>query len=196
MLYSRPAPGWKRVDIEYFSLDRLEAYPTLRLLCKVDAFTRKFWAFVPSATLAIMEAFGATVGFLMLLWILFCGVYAILICFILFILYAIMKNTKRTADLLEQMESFQKPFSVRLLGDRGASSATSASFRLRRDALLTYPNGITTQPARARLQRRNGSRWSRSPGYAGRRDKPLAGRNKRALWPANPPSYPRTICDR
>jgi hypothetical protein len=130
MLYSRPAPGWKRVDIEYFSLDRLEAYPTLRLLCKVDASTRKFGAFVPSATLAIMEAFGATVGFLMLLWILFCGVYAILIFFILFILYAIMKNTKRTADLLEQMESFQKPFSVRLLGDRGASSATSASFRL------------------------------------------------------------------
>ena len=30
MVYSRPAPGWKRADIEYFSPDRLEAYPTLR----------------------------------------------------------------------------------------------------------------------------------------------------------------------
>jgi hypothetical protein len=36
MLYSGPqieqkaAPAWKRADIEYFSPDRLEAYPTLR----------------------------------------------------------------------------------------------------------------------------------------------------------------------
>ena len=36
MLYSRPqieekaAPARKRADIEYFSADRLEAYPTLR----------------------------------------------------------------------------------------------------------------------------------------------------------------------
>ena len=36
MLYSGPqieqkaAPTWKRADIEYFSPDRLEAYPTLR----------------------------------------------------------------------------------------------------------------------------------------------------------------------
>ena len=27
----KTAPAWKRADIEYFSPDRLEAYPTLRL---------------------------------------------------------------------------------------------------------------------------------------------------------------------
>jgi hypothetical protein len=54
-----------------------------------------------------MEAFGAGAAFLLLLWTLVCGVYAILIFFIPFILYGIMKNTKRTADLLTQMRSFQ-----------------------------------------------------------------------------------------
>jgi hypothetical protein len=58
----------------------------------------------------MMEAFGVGAGFLMLLWMLFCGVYAILIFFIPFILHAIMKNTKRTADLLDQMKSFQQTF--------------------------------------------------------------------------------------
>src|ERR1700692_899024 len=39
--------------------------------------------------------------FLLLFWF----VYGILIFFIPFILYAIMKNTKRTADLLDQIKS-------------------------------------------------------------------------------------------
>jgi hypothetical protein len=31
----KAAPAWKRADIEYFSPDRLEAYPTLR--CRLVA---------------------------------------------------------------------------------------------------------------------------------------------------------------
>jgi hypothetical protein len=54
-----------------------------------------------------MEALGVGTGFLMLLWMLFCGLYAILIFFIPFILYGIMRNTKRTADILTQIRSFQ-----------------------------------------------------------------------------------------
>lgn len=46
-----------------------------------------------------MEIFGG----LLLLWIILCWVYGILIFFIPFILYAIMKNTKRTADLLASL---------------------------------------------------------------------------------------------
>ena len=60
---------------------------------------------------------------------------------------------------------------------------------VKRDALLT-------RPARGRLGPQNGSMWSRSPEYGGRYDRPLTGRNKRALWPANLLSFRGTICDR
>jgi hypothetical protein len=55
-----------------------------------------------------MEVFGG----LFLLWTMVWVVYGILIFFIPFILYAIMKNTRRTVDLLEQIKSLQQVSSV------------------------------------------------------------------------------------
>jgi hypothetical protein len=69
------------------------------------------------------------------------------------------------------------------------SGGTLAAPRVKRDTLLT-------QPERARLRPQNESRWSRSPGYGGRRHRPPAGRNKKALWQANLLSFRGTICDR
>jgi hypothetical protein len=44
----------------------------------------------------------------MMLWILFCVVYAIIFFCIPFILYGIMRNTKRSADLLAEIKTFQE----------------------------------------------------------------------------------------
>jgi hypothetical protein len=46
--------------------------------------------------------------FLGLVWMFLCGVYAILLFCIPFILYGIMKNTKQTADLLAEMRSLPR----------------------------------------------------------------------------------------
>jgi hypothetical protein len=52
-------------------------------------------------------AIGLGVG-LWLLWMFLCVVYAILLFCIPFILYGIMRNTKRSADLLAEIRSFQE----------------------------------------------------------------------------------------
>jgi ABC-type transport system involved in multi-copper enzyme maturation permease subunit len=54
------------------------------------------------------EGFALSGGFALMLWMLFCVVYAILLFCIPFILYGIMKNTKRTADLLAEIRAFQE----------------------------------------------------------------------------------------
>jgi hypothetical protein len=71
---------------------------------------------------------------------------------------------------------------------RGRQNLTTAE-EVKRDAILT-------RPARVRLRPRNGSMWSRSPGYGWRYDRPLTGRNKRVLCPANLLFFRGTICDR
>jgi hypothetical protein len=97
-----------------------------------------------------MEAFGIGAGFLMLLWMLFCCVYAILIFFIPFILYAIMKNTKRTADLLDQMRTFQQAFhdpaSIKRVTPSAAPTPNLGSLTVEKPA--TKPaNEVHDQPA-------------------------------------------------
>jgi hypothetical protein len=47
-------------------------------------------------------------AFVMMLWMLFCVVYAIIFFCIPFILYGIMRNTKRSADLLAEIRTFQE----------------------------------------------------------------------------------------
>jgi hypothetical protein len=76
-----------------------------------DLLWENFWPLIKLEAYAcsIMEVFG---GLFVLLWF----VYGILIFFIPFILYAIMSNTKRSADLLAQIllvqvKNFKEPSS-------------------------------------------------------------------------------------
>ena len=44
-----------------------------------------------------------------MLWALLCALYGILLFFVPFILWAIMRNTRRTAELLAQIKASQSP---------------------------------------------------------------------------------------
>jgi hypothetical protein len=74
----------------------------------------------------VLAAGDDAIAFLALLWTILCGVYAIIIFLIPFILFGIMQNTKRTADLLAEIRSFQHrspdPISTDLEKPAGAPS--------------------------------------------------------------------------
>jgi hypothetical protein len=54
------------------------------------------------------EGIALSGAFVLMLWVLFCVVYSIILFCIPFILYGIMRNTKRSADLLAEIRTLQE----------------------------------------------------------------------------------------
>ena len=91
-----------------------------RSRCRVVTIERNIWDWLNLASLftkrmsvdyflgSAAEGIVLSGAFAVMLWMLFCVVYAILLYCIPFILYGIMKNTKRTADLLAEIRIFQE----------------------------------------------------------------------------------------